>query len=61
MPINSKEWGGGGRENERGQEASSSTLSFFIILHENRIKRLARDKHSSLLGAFVSCKENEIL
>jgi hypothetical protein len=30
-------------------------------LHYATLEKLARDKHSSLLCPFVSCKENEVL
>ncbi len=36
-----------------GQQAS--------VLHYNRLERLASDKHSSLLGPFISYKESEVL
>ncbi len=29
------------------------------VLNNNKLERLARDKHSSLLGPLVGCKENE--
>jgi hypothetical protein len=47
-----------------------TTLIFFVtyhwtqqarVLHYTRLERLARDKHSSLLGPFVSYEENEVL
>jgi hypothetical protein len=31
------------------------------VLHYTRLERLARDKHSSYLGLFVSCIANEVL
>jgi hypothetical protein len=31
------------------------------VLHYTILERLARDKHSSLLGPFVSMEENEVL
>jgi hypothetical protein len=31
------------------------------MLHHNKLEKLARDKHSSLSGPFVSCEENEVL
>jgi hypothetical protein len=31
------------------------------LLHYTELKRLARAKHSSLLGPFISYKENEVL
>jgi hypothetical protein len=31
------------------------------VLHYTGLARLASDKHSSLLGPFLSCKENELL
>jgi hypothetical protein len=31
------------------------------VLHYTRLKRLFSDKHSSLLGAFVSCEENDCI
>ncbi len=46
------------------------TLYFFIayewaqkvtVLYCTRLERLANDKHSSLLGSFVSYKENNLL
>ncbi len=30
------------------------------VFHCNRLERLARDKHSSLLGSFVSYKQNDV-
>jgi hypothetical protein len=32
-----------------------------LVSHYTRLERLARDKHSCLLGPFVSYKENEVL
>ncbi len=31
------------------------------VLHYTKLERLAMDKHSSLLGIFVSYEENEVL
>ncbi len=31
------------------------------VFHYTRIKKLARDKHFSLSGMFISYKENEVL
>jgi hypothetical protein len=31
------------------------------VLYYARLERLARNKPSSLLGAFVSCEDNEVL
>ncbi len=31
------------------------------VLHYTRLKRFARDKHSSLSGPFISYEENEVL
>jgi hypothetical protein len=31
------------------------------VLHYTRLERLARDKHSDLLGTFISYEENEVL
>ncbi len=36
-------------------------VQFDKVLDYNRMKRLARDKHSSLLGPFVSYKEVKVL
>jgi hypothetical protein len=36
-------------------------LECYIVLHYTRLESLTRDKHPSLLGPFVSCKENEVL
>jgi hypothetical protein len=30
-------------------------------MHYNRLERLARDKHSSLLGRYISYEENEVV
>jgi hypothetical protein len=30
------------------------------VFHYTKLEKLARDKHSSLLGSFVSYKENEV-
>ncbi len=30
------------------------------VLNNNKLERLARDKHSHLLGPLVGCKENEV-
>jgi hypothetical protein len=32
-----------------------------IVLHYIRLEGLAMDKHSSLLGIFVSCEKNDVL
>jgi len=32
-----------------------------IVIHYNRLERLATDKHSSLLDPFVIWEENEVL
>jgi hypothetical protein len=31
------------------------------VLHETKLVRLARDKHSDLFGPFVSYEENKVL
>jgi hypothetical protein len=36
-------------------------VQFAKVLHYNRMEKLARDKHSSLLGPFVSYKEVKVL
>jgi hypothetical protein len=32
-----------------------------VVLHNSNLERVARDKHSSLLGPFVSYEENKVL
>jgi hypothetical protein len=32
-----------------------------IVFHYTRLKRVARDRHSSLLDPFICCEENELL
>jgi hypothetical protein len=41
--------------------ASNKWAQLAIVLHYTWLKRLARDKHSSLLGPFVIYKENKVL
>jgi hypothetical protein len=55
---------------KRYQGPYSQHLIFFLsykwaqkarALHDYRLKRLTSDKHSSLLRAFIRCKDNEVL
>ncbi len=34
---------------------------YIWVLYQNKLERLARDKHTSLLGSFLSYEENEVL
>jgi hypothetical protein len=42
-----------------GQRHSDTPFPLVRVLHENRLERIARDKHSRFMGPFVSFKENE--
>ncbi len=39
----------------------SKWVKYATLLHSTRLERLAGDKHSSLMGPFISNKENEVL
>ncbi len=36
-------------------------IIYVRVLHYTRLERLASDKHSSILGPFMSYEENEVL